>query len=74
MVVTLEHGGSYGYQADDILDLGAVPGAWSMVRQWYLMPLVRDEQDDLATYCWSYSGGGMEVIGPLIVVHERIDH
>lgn len=74
VVTTFEHGGSYAYRTIDTRDLNAVPGKWNRITHWYMTPEVRSVRDPFTTYLWSTQGGGAEVVGPLVIVHEPVAH
>lgn len=69
-VNTFNHGAPYAYQANEALGYEARPHGWTLVTQWYLTPEVRSRSDEFAAYVWSTNGDPINVIGPLILVHE----
>jgi hypothetical protein len=71
IVCTFEHEGNYAYRKYPLHEFGLVQGKWNQVAHTYITPEVRDPQDPFTTYLWSMDGRSTEVVGPLIVVHER---
>ncbi len=72
VVTTFEHGGSYAYRTVDIHDLNVVRGKWNRITHWYMTPEVRSVRDPFTTYVWSTQGGAVEVVGPVVIVHEPV--
>ena len=71
-VMTVEHGGNYGYRAFDIEHMGLRPGTWNEVRTQYLTPEIRDPEDPLTTYFWLRDTVPVLIVGPRIIVHEPL--